>query len=227
VCDGGSRFTPDGQMRLTTLMSAQAQRWVQFGTVQSAGSAWDWFVRLFGGRSSAERLQWEAAQVRAGSDGLLFLPYLSGERAPIWNPQAKGVFFGLQAHHTRGHLARAVLEGVACALASILQVMHEHGAVAESVRVVGGGTRNEEWMRILADMYGCPIEIPQHAETSTALGAAVIAGVAVGVYESFAIAKQIAAPARRVEPRNENVVLYRYLRERFGELYEAVKGMYR
>ena len=221
------RFTPDGQMRLTTLMSAQAQRWVQFGTVQSAGSAWDWFVRLFGGRSSAERLQWEAAQVRAGSDGLLFLPYLSGERAPIWNPQAKGVFFGLQAHHTRGHLAREVLEGVACALASILQVMHEHGAVAESVRVVGGGTRNEEWMRILADMYGCPIEIPQHAETSTALGAAVIAGVAAGVYESFAIAKQIAAPARRVEPRNENAVLYRYLRERFGELYEAVKGMYR
>jgi len=220
------RFAPDGQMRLTTLMSAQAQRWVQFGTVQSAGSAWDWFVRLFGGQASAERLQREAAQVRAGSDGLLFLPYLSGERAPIWNPQAKGVFFGLQAHHTRGHLARAVLEGVACALASILDVMREHGAVAESVRMVGGGTRNEEWMRILADMYGCPIEIPHHAETSTALGAAVIAGVAVGAYESFGIAKQIAAPSRRVEPREENAALYHHLRERFGELYEAVRGMY-
>jgi xylulokinase len=221
------RFTPDKQMRLTTLMSAQAGRWVQFGTVQSAGSAWDWFVRLFGGQASAERLQREAAQVRAGSDGLLFLPYLSGERAPIWNPQAKGVFFGLQAHHTRGHLARAVLEGVACALASILDVMREHGEVAETMRVVGGGTRNAEWMRILADMYGCPIEIPLHAETSTALGAAVIAGVAVGVHESFDIAKRIAAPTRRMEPREENAALYRHLRTRFGELYEAVKGMYR
>jgi xylulokinase len=105
--------------------------------------------------------------------------------------------------------------------------MREHGEVAKTMRVVGGGTRNAEWMRILADMYGCPIEIPLHAETSTALGAAVIAGVAVGVHESFDIAKRIAAPTRRMEPREENAALYRHLRTRFGELYEAVKGMYR
>ncbi|MCS6950813.1 MAG: FGGY family carbohydrate kinase, partial [bacterium] len=158
-------YQPDLAMRLTTLLPAQPRRWVQYGTVQSAGSAWSWFRSLFGRGLSWERLTAEAEQVPAGSDGLLFLPYLSGERAPIWNPQAKGVFFGLQAHHTRAHLARAVLEGVACALGSILQLLREQGAAGQSVRVVGGGARNLLWMQILADMYGCPVEIPLHAES--------------------------------------------------------------
>lgn len=220
------RFIPDRHMRLTTLMAAQPRRWVQFGTVQSAGSAWDWFVQLFGKGVGTARLQAEASDVPAGSDGLLFLPYLSGERAPIWNPRAKGVFFGLQAHHTRAHLARAVLEGVACALESILQVMREHEAIAGCVRVVGGGTRSDLWMRILTDVYGCPVEIPCHAESSTAIGAAVIAGVGVGLFEDFAIAKAIAMPQRRVEPNESHRVVYEGLKLRYAELYGAVKTLF-
>lgn len=220
------RFTPDAQMRLTTLMSAQPQRWVQFGTVQSAGSAWDWFVRLFGkGRVSAA-LQAEAKAVSPGSEGLLFLPYLSGERAPIWNPQAKGVFMGLQAHHTRAHLARAVLEGVAASLASILQIMRETGATAEVILVVGGGTRSVLWMRILADMYGSSLAIPMHAESSTALGAAIIAGIGVELYEDFAVAKQLASIQQYVEPHPENSALYLDLRHRSVQIYEALRPLF-
>jgi len=220
------RFIPDPYMRLTTLMAAQPHRRVQFGTVQSAGSAWDWFVRLFGRGMGTARLQEEASGVPPGSGGLIFLPYLSGERAPIWNPRAKGAFFGVQAHHTRAYLARAVLEGVAYALESILQLMREHGAVAGNVRVVGGGTRSDLWMRILADVYGCPVEIPQHAESSTALGAAVIAGVGVGLFENFAVAKRIAVVERRIVPEESARALYMRLKVHYRELYEAVKTLF-
>lgn len=220
------RFTPDPAMRLTTLMAAQPRRRVQFGTVQSAGSAWDWFVRLFGRGLGTARLQEEARSVPPGSGGLVFLPYLSGERAPIWNPRAKGVFFGLQAHHTRAHLARAVLEGVAMALDSILQVMREYGAIAEGVRVVGGGTRSDLWMQILSDVYGCPVEIPRHAEASTAMGAAVIAGVGVGLYESFAVAKRIATVERRLLPEEGHRLLYAEMKTRYRQLYEKVQGLF-
>lgn len=220
------RFTPDPYMRLTTLMAAQPHRRVQFGTVQSAGSAWDWFVRLFGRGVGTARLKEEAFGAPPGSGGLVFLPYLSGERAPIWNPRAKGVFFGLQAHHTRAHLARAVLEGVAVALDSILQVMREHGAIAESVRVVGGSTRNDLWMQILADVYGCPVEIPRHAESSTAIGAAVIAGVGVGLFESFAVAKQVAVVERRIEPVANHQSVYAELKARYRQLYDKVQGLF-
>ncbi|GIV16079.1 MAG: xylulokinase [Armatimonadota bacterium] len=220
------RFTPDPYMRLTTLMAAQPHRRVQFGTVQSAGSAWDWFVRLFGRGMGTVRLQEAASGVPPGSGGLIFLPYLSGERAPIWNPRAKGVFFGLQAHCTRAHLARAVLEGVSCALESILQVMREHGAIAGNVRVVGGGTRSDLWMRILADVYGCPVEIPRHAESSTAIGAAVIAGVGVGLFENFAVAKLIAVVERRVVPEESTRAAYVRLKVHYKELYEAVKTLF-
>jgi xylulokinase len=220
------RFIPDRAMRLTTLLAAQPRRWVQFGTVQSAGSAWDWFVRLFGRGVGTERLQEEASAVPAGSSGLVFLPYLSGERAPIWNPRAKGVFFGLQSHHTRAHLARAVLEGVSCALESILQVMREHGAIAECVRVVGGGARSDLWMRILADVYGCPVEIPRHAESSTAVGAAVIAGAGAGLFDGFAIAKAIAVSERRIEPDESHRGIYALLRSRYAELYGALRTLF-
>lgn len=220
------RFTPDVHMRLTTLMSAQQGRWVQFGTVQSAGSAWDWFVNLFGRGASTACLQAEAAEVSPGSNGLVFLPYLSGERAPVWNPLARGAFFGLQAHHTRAHLARAVLEGVACALESILGIMREHGAVSEAVRVVGGGTRSDLWMRILADVYGCPIEIPQHADSSTAIGAAVIAGAGAGLYDGFNIAKRIASVERCVQPALENARVYDAVYARYVDLLSAVKPLF-
>ncbi len=220
------RFAPDGQMRLTTLMAAQPARWVQFGTVQSAGSAWDWFTRLFGGRRSGERLQKEAERVPAGSDGLAFLPYLSGERAPIWDPCAKGVFYGLQAHHTRAHLARAVLEGVGCALESVLQVMREHDAVSDEVRVVGGGTRNELWMSILADLYGCPVQIPAYAGSSTAIGAAIIAGVGTGLFDDFLVARRFARVERGVEPQVAHQPAVQALRARYRQLLSAVQPVF-
>lgn len=221
------RFTADVGMRLTTLMSAQKGRWVQFGTVQSAGSSWDWFVRLFGKGADTVLLQVEAARVPPGSEGLVFLPYLAGERAPIWCPQARGLFFGLQSHHTRAHLARAVLEGVACALGSILQVMREHGTVAEPIRVVGGGSRSDLWMQILAGVYGCPIQIPKHAGSSTAVGAAVIAGVGVGLYANFGVAKRIAGVERQVEPGEQECTAYECLRKRYAQVLSVMAPLFR
>lgn len=221
-----AQYQPDPQMRLTTLLPAQPGRWVQYGTVQSAGSAWSWFRSLFGKGMRWERLIAEAQQAPAGSDGVLFLPYLTGERAPIWNPRAQGVFFGLQAHHTRAHLARAVLEGVACALGSILRLLREQGAVAPTVRVVGGAARNPLWMQILADLYGCPVEVPQHAESSTAVGAAVIAGVGVGLFADFTVAKRVAAAEHRYEPQDAGQKVYAELSTRAAQLYDHVRDLF-
>jgi xylulokinase len=140
----------------------------------------------------------EAMAVPAGAEGLLFHPYLLGERAPYWDPGLRASIVGLRASHTRGHLVRAVLEGVALSLADCLAVLRRNGVRATEARIVGGGARSALWRQIVSDVLDLPLLYPALSDASA--GAALLAGVAVGIYASVqdAVARTLRVEAEHV-----------------------------
>jgi xylulokinase len=125
-----------------------------------------------------------AEAVPIGSERLLFLPYLMGERSPHPDPDCRGVFFGLSGMHQRAHLIRAVLEGVAFSQLECVEVFREMGVPVSDMMVTGGGAKSPLWRQMLADLYGCPVSIPSTNE-GAALGAAILAGVGAGVFANL------------------------------------------
>jgi xylulokinase len=169
-------------------------QWLLQGGSVGGGGSLRWFVKEFGeperlasqrtGKNPFALLDELASSVSAGSGGVVFLPYLSGERSPIWDPDACGVFFGLDYGKTRAHCARAVLEGTAFALEHNLEAAEQSGVSVGTMRSVGGAANSRLWTQIKADVTGKTIEIPDSDNAAT-LGAAILAGVGVGVYSGF------------------------------------------
>jgi len=165
--------------------------WHVMGVTLSAGGSFRWFrdalggaekqVALLSGVDPYEILTAEAAQAPAGSEGLLFLPYLTGERAPYPDPNARGVYFGLTLRHDQRHMVRAVLEGVAYSLRDSVELFRELGVPIRQVRATGGGARSLLWRQILADVFGTQL-VTVDVTDSTAFGAALLAGVGTEVY---------------------------------------------
>ncbi len=171
-----------------------------------------------------DRAMEEAARVPAGSDGLLFLPYMAGERSPIWNPDACGVFFGLDYTKTRGHLIRSVMEGAAFALRHNLEIIPSVSADAV-LRAVGGASSNALWMQIKADITGHPICAVKSRE-ATGLGCCAMAGVAVGMYAGFDTAlKGRVELDRPFYPQKNTGQIYDDLFARYLSLYEHLRDM--
>lgn len=169
-----------------------------FGGAATAGAAVAWFRSLLGEGTDLATLEEEAAGVPAGSAGLVFLPYLMGERSPIWDPRARGVFAGLSLAHTRGHLYRAVLEGLAYALRHNLEAARQAGYRVEGeMRAVGGGARSPLWMQILADATGYPVRaVPEGGEA--ALGSAMVAALGLGWARAEELPTWVEGLAQRV-----------------------------
>ena len=166
-----------------------------------------------------------ASGVPAGSDGLLFLPYMAGERSPIWNPNACGVFFGLDYAKGRGHIIRAVMEGVAFSLRHNLEVSQSAGAQARSLRSVGGSANSRVWTQLKADITGHVIEVPA-SDTASTLGAAILAGVGTGVYSSFSAAcTRTVAVTRTHQPDSSQRAVYDERYRQYRELYERLAPM--
>ena len=167
----------------------------------------------------------EAEAVPAGAGGILFLPYLSGERTPHADPDARGALVGLSASHTRGHVMRAVLEGVAFGLADSFDLLRALGVDATVARASGGGARSDLWLRICASVLGVPVA-RMTVDEGSAFGAALLGGIAGGV---FADADEAVAACVRVrdqiDPEPAWVDLYAERRERFRALYPALKGV--
>ena len=157
--------------------------WHVLGITQSAGLSMNWFRNNLSTEKNYRAIDEGAAGVQIGSGGLVYLPYLMGERTPILNPDARGVFFGLSASHTNSHLARAVMEGVSFSLKSCLDAICERGISIDRMALCGGGAKSALWQKMIADIYGLPIEIMLSAE-SASLGAAILGGCAGGVYSS-------------------------------------------
>ena len=220
---GGQLFTPldkvvvDPELRTHTFCHAVPGRWFLMGAILSAGLCLRWFRDNFGG--SYKELDEEASRVPPGSEGLLFLPYLLGERTPHMDPNARGAFFGLTLRHSRGHLARAIMEGVTFAMRDSLEVMRGLGIRIDRVIASGGGARSPLWRQIQADVYGMELVTAKVTEQA-AFGAALVAGVGVGVYETIESACQKTISYENLtRPIKENL-------RRYEDYYQIFKGLY-
>jgi xylulokinase len=166
----------------TALLTAPipgAPHWAVFGPTQASGGALEWACRLIATEPAAAGAL--AAQAPPGADGLVFLPYLEGERAPIWDPDARGLLFGLTTSHGPPHVLRAVLEGVACSVRHVLTTAEaDAGLTASEIRLAGGGARLSLWNEIKADVTGRPFVAVPMADIGT-LGAAILGAVAAGI----------------------------------------------
>lgn len=191
------------------------------GSMQSAGSSFDWWRRLGAVPTAA------VAAVPPGADGLVFLPYLLGERTPYWNPDAAGAFIGLRPFHRAEHLERAVVEGIALHLALIHDTFAEAGVTTDRLPVIGGGADNPLLLQILADRLGRPVVTRSRATEATSLGAAICAAVGVGVLPSFAAADHWYGEETVVSARSAAGDLYRPIAKRFREAYAALDPYFR
>lgn len=211
----------DPHGRLHTFCHAVPGRWHMMGVTQAAGLSLRWFRDNFGagkddGRDPYERLSEEAATSPVGAEGAFWAPYLMGERTPHLDPSARAAFVGLTASHTRAHLVRAILEGVAYSLKDTFTIFKEIGVPVQKIRLGGGGARSPLWRQIQADVYGQEIEILE-AEEGAAYGAAILAGVGVKCWDSVdqatdavvRVAKRVAANRQDSSQMQRNYQTYR------------------
>ena len=190
-------------------------KWLLQGGTTGGGGVMRWFEREF---ADYERIMKEQT-------GVVFLPYMSGERSPIWNPYAKGVFYGLDFAKTKGHMVRACMEGVALSLRHNLEVAKEAGAEVEVLRAMGGSANSFLWTQIKSDITGKPMIVPA-SDTATTLGAALLAGVGVGFYKDYDEAVSLTVKeTRRHEPDPENKVIYDQTYQTYLELYKSLAHM--
>ena len=222
--------------RVHTFCHAVPNAWHVMGVTQAAGLSLKWFRDNFCA-SETETAKYmnidpyvlmdkEAESVPAGSNGILYLPYLMGERSPHLNPDAKGVFFGLSAFHTKKDLLRAVMEGVGYSLKDCLNVLAEMGIKAAEVRASGGGGKSGLWRRIQADMFGCNVSTTRSGDAG-ALGVAILAGVGTGIWSSVEEAcGQVVKAENAVAPSEENHIIYQHGYEKYAALYEHIKSLF-
>jgi xylulokinase len=220
----------DSKGRLHTFCHAVPQRWHVMGVTQAAGLSLRWFRDQFGagssdGRDSYERLTEEASHIPPGSDGLLWAPYLMGERTPHLDPNARGALIGLTASHTRGHVIRSILEGVAFSLKDTFTLFAEMGVPVNRIRLGGGGARSALWRQIQADAYGREVEIVE-AEEGAAYGAAILAGVGAGCWASVdeACSKSIRV-AQVIEPEPVGMEMMSGRYEAYRKMYGAIRSI--
>lgn len=210
-------------------------QWLLQGGTTGGGGVMRWFEKEFAdyerlmqeqtGISSLNQLNEIAEKVSPGCDGLVFLPYMAGERSPIWNPHAKGVFYGLDFSKTKGHMVRACMEGVALSLRHNLEVAEEAGAEVKVLRAMGGSANSRLWTQIKSDITGKPIVVPA-SDTATTLGAALLAGVGTGFYSDYEEAVQLTvSETRRHEPNEETSAVYDKIYETYLKLYQSLEPL--
>ena len=189
----------------------------------ATGAALDWFAGgILGGAVAIGALLAEAGRIAPGAEGLVFLPYLAGERSPIWDPEARGAFVGLTLQHDRGHLARAVLEASALAIRHVAAPMLAAGVEVSVMRVAGGPARSTAWNQIKADVTGFPVEVPWIVETAVA-GSAILAAVGVGAHPDLPSAiRAMTAIEARLEPDPERRETYDRTYAAYTEIHPAL-----
>jgi xylulokinase len=216
-------YAPDPQARVHVFCHAVPGTWHAMGVMLSAAGSFAWLRHVLGAGYGV--LDEEAERWEPGVEGLLFAPYLAGERTPHPDPDARGALTGLSLRHDRGALARATLEGVAYGLKDSLELLRSLGVSAEAGRVSGGGARSELWLKIVASVLGLPLERTE-SEEGSAFGAALLAGVKADV---FANAEEAVARCVRVrdsvEPDPEWAAAYEHGYERYRLLYPALKPL--
>ena len=214
----------DPHLRLNTFCHAVPGRWYTMGAILNAGIALRWWRDVLGGRGATtyHALLAEAAQVPAGAEGLLLLPYVAGERTPCMNPYATGAFVGLTLRHSQAHMTRAVLEGVAFAFQDCLLTLREAGPVPDHFLVGGGGAQGGLWRQILSSTLGVSLQTVEGTE-HTATGAAMLAGLGARVF--YDLAQAVASVVRygaTETPDPADHALYTAQHARYQALYPAL-----
>ena len=219
--------------RVHTFNHAVPHAWYLMGVTQAAGLSLRWVrdhiglpemaIERWAGIDAYDTLMKEAELVPPGSDGLIFLPYLQGERTPHLDAYARGGWIGLTASHSRRHLVRAVLEGVAFSLKDCLGILLQQGLLIEQIRATGGGAKSAVWRQIIADILGVELVTTSNTE-GPAFGAALLAGVASGVYPSVAEAcRATVRIAERTLPQPETSAAYAAAYATYQALYPALR----
>jgi xylulokinase len=217
--------TRDPLGRLHTFCHAVPGRWHVMGVTQAAGLSLRWLRDMIAPGVDYDTLTAGAAQIAAGSDGLLWTPYLLGERTPHLDSNARAAFVGLTASHTSAHLVRAVMEGVAYSLKDTFTLFAERGIPVKGVRLGGGGARGPLWREIQAAVYGYTSDILV-AEEGAAFGAALLAGVGVGVWVDLEAACAAAIEvAQQIVPDADAVERYAVGYQAFRKVYPALRGI--
>ena len=207
--------------RLHAFCHAVPGMWHLMGVMLSAAGSYKWFKDAFAPDLTYDQLNDAAAEVPAGSDGLVFLPYLTGERTPHPDPLARGAFVGLTVRHELGHMARAVMEGVAFGLRDSVELMAAEMELGE-VRVSGGGASSDLWLRIIADVIGLPVRVVGTAE-SAAHGAAMLAAVGAGAFDSVAEACDAAVELGEFTEPGLDAAVYDGVYRVYRDLYPALR----
>jgi xylulokinase len=206
------------------------------GTMQAAGGSYQWTrdqicspevqAAKTLGISPYELMNLQVDKSPIGANGLLFLPYLMGERSPRWNPRARGAFIGLTVRHTRADMVRAVLEGITMNLRIIQDALTAQGAHIEAMRVIGGGARGRLWNRIMADIYGVPVHRLAILEEATSMGAALAGGIGVGLYPGFSIIETMNRVVEVIDPDPAAHARYQQVFPIFEAAYQALVPIY-
>jgi len=220
------RPATDPKGRLHTFCHAIPGRWHVMGVTQAAGLSLRWFRDQFGRGANYEELTAEAAGVAPGADGVLWAPYLMGERTPHCDPNARAALVGLAANHGRGHILRALMEGVAFSLRDTLSIFAELHVPVASVRLGGGGSRSALWRQIQADVYGCAVDTAA-ADEGAAYGAAILAAVGIRRWPTVdAACDALVRGAAATQPQPEVVALMHARYEAYKRLYPALRNVY-
>jgi xylulokinase len=213
---------PEG--RLHAFCHAVPDRWHLMGVMLSAAGSLEWYRNTFAPQTGFDELMAEAVEAPAGSEGLVFLPYLSGERNPYPDPLARGAWVGLTVRHKQSHLIRSVLEGVAFGLKDCFELLAGAGLQSMTqVRVSGGGAQSVLWRQILADVLGIEL-VGVNTTEGAAYGAAILAGVGVGAWTDVDTAcSSLIGVVDRVSPEGNRARVYEQVYESYRELYPALR----
>jgi xylulokinase len=217
------QYDPHG--RIHSFNHAVPQKWYLMGVTLSAGLSMSWLKNdLF--NQEYDIINKKAAKVPAGSEGVIFLPYLYGERTPHRDPKARGAFIGLSGIHNQAHLMRAVFEGVAFALKDSFELIKGLGVEPKEVRITGGGAKSALWRQILADTFNTEV-VTMQSDEGPAFGAALIAGVGAGIYKTIEdAASMTVAVGDKLHPDPVRAELYENIYPVFTSLYQSLKNDY-
>jgi len=224
----------DKKMRTFNFIHLDEGMYIPTGTMQSAGSAFEWVKEQFYKEilleknkvNIYERMNNEASLSPIGANGLMFLPYLLGERSPWWNQNARGGFVGLSIKHNRNDFVRATLEGISLNLKIILDTFRENGKNINDLWLFGGGANSRFWCQMLADIFKASVRVPYEVDETTSMGAAIAGGVGVGLLSDFVAAKDWCKEKYIYKTKRENGEKYEFLLKKFTETYEALEPIY-
>ncbi len=226
----------DPSMRTFTWAHLMRGMFSPCGSMQAAGGAYQWLRDTFCLQekeqaqeqtiSPYELMDQLAEQSTPGAHGLLFFPYLLGERSPRWNPDARAAYFGLTMGHNRADIIRATLEGITMNLKVILEAFRDQGAQINNIRVIGGGAKGRIWRQIMADIYGIPIHRPALLAEATSFGAALAGGIGVGMYKDWSLAESLTPIVDEIDPNPYLTAQYEKLYGIFNRAYEAFMPLY-